>query len=298
MKEYDLIIIGAGPAGLTSAIYATRYKLNVLVIGKLLGGLAGEAHQICNFPSYAKISGIELMNKIINQVKELNVEITAEEVYEIKKRKNFEIITNKSKYFSRAIILAMGSERKKLQLPREKEFTGKGISYCATCDGRFYKDKTVGVVGGGNAALTTALFLAEYAKKVYIIYKQSGFFRADPIWISKVKKNKKISCIFDSVVTSLNGKEKLEEIQINRAKKLKIGGLFVEVGNVPNIELAEKLHIKLEGAYIQADKFQRTNIRGVFAAGDITNNSLKQIVTACSEGAIAAFSAYEELIKK
>jgi len=295
MKKYDLIIIGAGPAGLTAAIYAARYKLDVLVIGKLIGGLAGEAYEICNFPSYKKILGFELMTKMLNQVKELDVEIKLEEVLDIKKQKDFEIITDKDRYFSKKIILATGSERRKLKLDREKEFTGKGISYCATCDAGFYKDKIVGVVGGGDAALTSALLLTKFAKKVYIIYRREKFCRAKPTWIDEVKKNKKIFPIFNSNITKLIGKEHLEEVELNKKKKLKVDGLFVEIGNIPNTKLAEKLKVKLDCENIAVDKKQRTNIKGMFAAGDITNNPLKQIVTACAEGAIAANSVYEEI---
>ncbi|GAG84331.1 unnamed protein product [marine sediment metagenome] len=166
MKKYDLIIIGAGPAGLTAALYAARYKMNFLVIGKNPGGLIGEAHEICNFPSYDRISGAELMKRFIEPVKKLGVEIKQEEILDVKKNKNdFEIVTNKNKYSVKKIIFATGSERKKLDIAKEKEFVGKGLSYCATCDAGFYKDKITGVVGGSDAALTAALLLTKFAKK-------------------------------------------------------------------------------------------------------------------------------------
>lgn len=296
MKKYDLIIIGAGPAGLTAAIYAARYKLDVLVIGKLIGGLAGEAYEICNFPSYKKILGLELMTKMINQVKGLGVEIKSEEVLDLRRRKDcFEIITDKDKYSSKKIILATGSERRKLGIAKEKELTGKGISYCATCDAGFYRDKIVGVVGGGDAALTSALLLTKFAKKVYIIYRKEKFCKAKPTWIDEIKKNKKISPIFNSNITKLIGEEHLEEVELSKKKKLKVDGLFVEIGNIPNTKLAEKLKVKLDCENISVDKKQKINIKGIFAAGDITNNPLKQMVTACAEGAIAANSVYEEI---
>jgi len=164
-KKYDLIIIGAGPAGLTAALYASRYKVNVLVIGMLHGGTATSAHKICNFPSYENVGGVELMMKMINQVKNLGVEIKQEEVINIGKESFFKIVTNKGEYLSKKIIIATGSNRTKIGVDREEEFVGKGLSYCATCDANFYKDKIVGVVGGGNAALTSALLLAKIAKK-------------------------------------------------------------------------------------------------------------------------------------
>lgn len=295
MKKYDLIIIGAGPAGLTAAIYAARYKLETLVIGKLPGGLAGEAYEVCNFPSYGKILGFQLMKKMIDQVKELGIEIKLEEVSEIKNKDGFEVVTNKEKYSAKKIILALGSEKRKLQLENEKKFMGKGVSYCATCDSVFYKDKIVGIVGGSDSAITAALLLAKHAKQVYIIYRKNSFTKAEPIWIKQLKKEKKIKPLFNSIITKLNGKEKLEEIEINNEKNLKIDGLFVEIGSVPNVELAKKLNLKVEEDYIVVDKEQRTNVSGVFAAGDVTNNSFKQIITACAEGAVATKTIYEDL---
>ena len=295
MKKYDLIIIGAGPAGLTAAVYAARYKLETLVVGKLLGGLAGEAYEICNFPSYGKILGFQLMKKMIEQVKELGVEIKFEEVLDINNKNGFEIITNKEKYSAKKVILALGSERRRLQLENEKKFMGKGISYCATCDSGFYKDKIVGIVGGSDSAITAALLLAKYAKQVYVIYRKSCFTKAEPILVEQVKKENKIKPLFNSIITKLIGKEKLGEIEINNEKKLKIDGLFVEIGSVPNVELAKNLKLKIKEDYIVVDKEQRTNVSGILAAGDVTNNSFKQIITACAEGAIAAKTIYEDL---
>ncbi len=299
MEKHDLIIIGTGPAGLTAALYAARYKMDFLVIGRIPGGLLNEASKVCNFPSYENISGIELTRKMMEQIKKLDVKIKQEKVSGIKKKnKGFEIGTDKKKYFAKKIIFATGSERKKLGLAEEKKFVGKGLSYCATCDAGFYKGKIVGVVGGSDAALTAALLLAKFAKRVYIIYRKDKFFRGDKIWIEEIKKNRKIKPLFNSVVTKLIGKEKLEAIGLNRKEKLKINGLFVEVGSVPNIELAEELGVRTEKGQIMTDKQQNTNVKGFLAAGDVTNNSLKQIVTACGEGAVAAYSAYRELVKE
>jgi thioredoxin reductase (NADPH) len=295
-KSYEAIIIGAGPAGLTAGIYAARYKVDSLIIGKLHGGMAGEAYEIENFPTYEKITGMDFACRLINQVRKLGVEIKQDNVLEIKKKgKDFEVITDREKYGTKKIIITTGTERRKLNLAREKEFTGLGISYCATCDAPFYKDKIAGVVGGGNAALTAALLLSKYATKVYLIYRRDKFSKAEPAWVDEVNKNKKIEKIFNSEVTSLNGEEKLEEIEINSKRKIKIDGLFVEIGSEPNTEIAEKMKLEMEKNYVKVDKKQKTSIKGVFAAGDLTNNPLKQVITACAEGAIAAHSAYEEL---
>jgi len=294
MKEkYDVIIIGAGPAGLSAAIYAARYKLKTLVIGKMPGGLATEAPEVQNYPGVEKITGMKLMLKMIAQVKELEVEIKNEEVVELKL--GFEVKTNKSVYSGKKIIIATGSERKKLGVEREKELTGKGISYCATCDAGFYKDKTAGVVGGSDAALTAAILLSKFAKKVYIFYRQAKFFRAEQIWAEQVTKTKNIESIFGSEVVKLNGRERLESVELNSGKTIELDGLFIEVGSKPNVELVGPLGVKVDGLYIKTNKAQKTNADGVYAAGDVTNNTFKQIVTACGEGAIAAHSAYEEI---
>jgi len=299
MKNYDLIIIGAGPAGLTAALYAARYRINLLVIGKIPGGLINEASKVCNFPSYEDISGFELSRKMIEQIKKLDVNIKNEEILEIKKKeKGFELTSNKEKYFAKKIIFATGSERKKLGIEKEKEFVGKGISYCATCDAGFYKNKIAGVVGGSDAALTAALLLADFAKKVYIIYRKDKFFRGDKIWIEEVEKSNKITPLFNSVITKLIGKEKLKAVEINKEKNLELDGLFIEVGSLPNIELAKEIGVKTEKKQIIVDNSQKTNIKGFFAAGDVTNNPLKQMITACGEGAVAANSVYRELIKE
>src|SRR3989339_847309 len=254
-NEYDLIIIGSGPAGLSAATYSARYKLNTLVIGKLLGGTAGGAYEVHNFPSYEKIMGYELMQKMIAQVKSLNIEIKNEEIMDIQQQQNgFEVLTKKEKYFAKKVILATGTERTKINLPMEKELTGRGVSYCATCDGVFYKDKIVAVVGGSDSALMASLLLAKFAKIEYI-----------------------------------EGKNR---------KKLKLDGIFFEIGSTPGSDLAKKLKVKLINGQIKVDNIQKTNVHGFFAAGDVTNNPLKQIVTACAEGAIATYSAYQELDNK
>lgn len=298
MESYDLIIIGTGPAGLTAAIYAARYKLNVLVIGKIQGGLIGEAHEVCNFPTYEKITGMELVQKMVNQVKKLKVEIKMEEVLDVVKKERFEIVTSKNKYSAKKIIIATGSKRRSLGVEREKEFVGKGIHYCATCDAGFYKGKTVGVVGGGDAALTAALLLSKFAKKVYLIYRRNEFINAEPTWVEEVKKNKKITPMFNSEIAELIGKDKLEKVKLEKGDELVIDGLFVEIGSLPGCAIAEKLGVKMEDNYIIVDKNQKTNVEGVLVAGDVTNNPLKQVVTACGEGAVAGYTTYKELMRE
>ncbi|MCK5611650.1 FAD-dependent oxidoreductase [Candidatus Pacearchaeota archaeon] len=292
-EKYDLVIIGAGPAGLTAAIYAARYKLNAIVLGKLPGGLASEASEVWNYPGVPKVGGMELMMKMIKQVKELGIEIKNETVEDL--ACGFSVTTNKATYDAKKILIATGSTRNKLGLPREKELSGKGVSYCATCDSGFYKDKVAGVVGGGDAALMAADLLSRFATKVYIFYRKDKFFRGEPAWVEQVEKNKKIKSMFNTEVAELLGKEKLEGVKLKDGKEIKLDGLFIEVGSSPNIEIAGKLGIKMDGQYIATDKKQQTSILWAYAAGDITNNTFKQIVVACGEGATAVHSAYEAI---
>ena len=184
MKEYDLIIVGSGPAGLTAGIYAGRYLLKTLIIGRQPGGTASEAWKVCNYPGFQTIPGGELMKKVMDQVKELGIGMKMEEVNDITKSNGlFSVKTEKAEYGGKKIIIAMGTEKSRLGAKNEKKFLGKGISYCATCDAAFFKDKVAAVVGGSNAALTSALLLSEFARKVYIIYRKEKFFRPEKAWL-------------------------------------------------------------------------------------------------------------------
>lgn len=295
-KVYDTIIVGAGPAGLTAALYAGRYLMKTLLIGELSGGMISEAHKVCNFPTYKSISGMELTQKMVEQVKSLDVEVMNERVDDISgKYGDFVVKTPESVYRGKSVILATGTKKRKLGIKGEKDFIGKGVSYCATCDAAFFRNKTVAVVGGGDAALTAALLLAEYATKVYIIYRKSHFFRAEPAWVKQVEAEKKIEPVFNSNITEINGSSLVESIKLDSGKELAVDGVFVEIGLISITELAEKLGIKLDNGHIAVDKHQNTSMAGIFAAGDITNNSLKQAITAAAEGAIAATSAYEKI---
>ena len=297
---YDLIIIGAGPAGLSAAIYASRYNLNTFIISEEIGGMAAEAYKIENYPGFKSIPGMELMNKFKEQVKGL-VDIKQERVIEFKKENNFVITTKKSIYKSKTVIVAAGTKRRKLNIKGEKEFLGRGVSYCATCDAAFFKDRIVGVVGGNDAAAMSALLLAEYAKKVFIIYRKEKI-RAEPLRVSQLEKNKKITIINSTNVVAVNGDKMMSSVtldrEFNNSKELNLNGLFIEIGSIPSTVLTKKLGIKLdEEGYIIVDSSQKTNVNGFYAAGDITSgsNKFRQIITAASEGAIAAHSVYEFL---
>ena len=300
-KSFDLVIIGSGPAGLTAAVYAARYKLKTLVLGKEFGGAAATAHKICNFPTYDEISGIGFMEKMETQVKKFDIPIEYDPVTNIENKGDYFVIitANEHKLEAQKIIVALGTERLKLNIPGERDFLGKGVSYCATCDGAFFANETVAVIGGSSAALTAALLLAEQSKKVYIIYRKDHFVRAEPVWVELVEKNNKIEPIFNAQLAEITGDNLVEKVVLQSGDEIFLNGVFIQIGSEPSNALLESIKVEIDASgYIVTDKSQRTNIPGVFAAGDITNNTLKQIVTACSEGAIAAYQAYQDVTKE
>lgn len=293
---YDIIIVGAGPAGLTAALYACRASKKVLVLeAKSYGGQIINTLDIENYPVESHISGFDFAIKLYNQVKNLGAEIVFEKVIDIKNSDDIkEVITNKNTYKTKTIILATGSVNRKLGLSNEDELIGKGISYCATCDGGFYKNKIVAVVGGGNTALEDALYLSDIVDTVYLIHRRDEF-RGDEVTLSNLKAKENIKFIYNSNVTKLNGKDKLERIEItNKEGKVDIitlDGLFVAIGRIPENENFSKT-VKLDSyGYIIANENCHTNIDGIFVAGDNRTKSVRQLVTATSDGAIAATEA-------
>jgi len=300
-NKYPLIIVGVGPAGLTASIYASRYRVNHLIIGEALGGLAFEAHKICNFPTEQEISGLKIVEKMQKHVESLGASLMIDNVVSIiKEDKIFKITTQKGNVFlAEALLLATGTEHRRMNLPNESKFIGKGISYCVTCDAMFYRNKTVAVIGGSDSADTDSLYLAEIAKKVYQIYHRDKL-RGETTWINQVTNNKKIEVIYNTKVIGLEGRKKLEKIILDTpyqgAKKISIDGLFVKIGTVPQKILTKELSLETdEGNYIKVIPGQKTNQAGIWAAGDITtaSNNFHQIITACSEGAIAAESIFK-----
>ncbi len=296
-KNYDVVIVGGGPGGLSAAIYCARYKLKSVLFSKTIGGLAATAHRICNFPSYSEIKGPELMQRFTKHAEELGAEIIYEEIIKIdKKGKEFIVVSENGKYRCKKIIYAGGTTRTRLDVAGEGKFLGRGVSYCTTCDAAFFKNKHVAVVGGSDAALTSALLLSEYNDNVYIIYRGSEFNKGDPTWIEAVKKTKKIKILFNEEVAEIIGNKCVEKIKLKSGKEMKMDGVFIEIGSTPDTKVLIDLGIRInEKGYIIVDREQKTNISGLFAAGDITDNKLKQIVTAAAEGAVAAYSAYKEI---
>ncbi len=302
---YDLIIIGAGPAGLTASIYASRYKMNHLVVGEIPGGLISQAHNVCNFPTYKEISGFELMEKMKNHAKDLGGQIMSmEKVVKIKKEKEiFKLETESGKTLeAKSVLLATGTKYRKLGLADEARLTGRGVAYCATCDAMFFKEKVVGVVGAGNSAMTAALYLSEVAKKVYLIVR-SDKLKGEMVWADNILANEKIEVLFETNVTKLNGENKLESVDLDRevagSKNLVLDGFFIEIGTEPDTTLFDMLGVEVDKGYIVVDNKQKTNIDGLWSAGDITTGSglFRQVITACSEGAVAAYDIFSYLQK-
>jgi len=300
---YDTIIIGGGVAGLVAALNAGRRKLTTLLIeGSIVGGQITWTNQIEDYPGIDSTDGFALGQKIQQQAEKLGVEIRQETATDVKKiSEGFEIRTSKGVYESRTIILATGAQAKKLGVEGETEFLNKGLAYCATCDGPLFKDKVVAVVGGGDSAARAVLFLINYVKRVYLIHRRKEM-RAEAVLVERMLSSKKLEPIWDTVVEAVLGDKIVRKLRLKNLKtedvtELPVEGVFVEIGHSPETALAEKLGVKLDRGFVKTDKNGRTNVPGVFAAGDLTNSPLKKIVTASAEGSLAAFSAANYLGK-
>lgn len=295
---YDIIIVGAGPAGLTAAMYARRASKKVLVLeAKSYGGQIINTLDIENYPVAPHISGFDFATKLYEQAKELGAEIRFEKAIDIKDNgvsKHIETVNNT--YEAKAVILATGSENKKLGIENEDELVGKGISYCATCDGAFYKNKDVAIQGGGNTALEDALYLSDIAKTVYLLHRRNEF-RADASIINKVKKKNNIKLIYNSVVTKLNANERLESIEITdndgNVSTIEVSGLFIAIGSIPETQNFKNVINLDDSGYIIAKEDCKTSVAGIYVAGDSRTKEVRQLVTATSDGAIAATAAIE-----
>lgn len=296
MEEYDIVIIGGGPAGLTAGIYAARAGKKVLVLeGRALGGQIVNAPNVRNFPGVPSISGADLAMNMYKQVLEHGGEVKFERAMGIK---NKIVYTDGGEYKAKAIILATGAENRKLGLYGEDKLVGKGVSYCATCDGNFYKDKTVAVVGGGNTALEDAIYLADICKKVYLIHRREEF-RGDKTTVDKIKAFKNVEMILSANVKEILGDEKVEglelEIKDGERKEVKVDGVFFAIGYEPQAnEFADSVELDEQG-YIKTKDGVHTSTEGIYVAGDARAKDLKQLVTAASDGAIAATVAVKEM---
>jgi thioredoxin reductase (NADPH) len=303
----DLVIIGVGPAGLTASIYASRYKLKNLVIGEVLAGELSKASRIENLPGFVSVSGLEWGEKTKEQVEKLGAKVVFSRVGRIEKKgKGFKVYTeSEEQYQTKSLIVATGSERRKLNILGEKEYVGKGVSFCTTCDIPFFRDKVVAMIGGSDAAVSGAVHGAEFAKKVYIIYRREKL-RAEPIWLEewqKIEKKGKGETIYKTNITKILGDgNEVTGVKLDspyqEKKTLPLDGVFIEIGGVPASSLLKPLDVKMTRTdYVRVNEVMETNIPGLYAAGDITDKSvvLVQAITAMTQGAIAAASAYKYL---
>ena len=307
---YDVIIIGGGPAGLTAGIYTSRARISTLLIEKLgIGGQASITDKIENYPGFIEgISGPELVRNMEQQAQSFGVktifdEVTRVEVSDEGTIKKVFVHDDPEPYQCLSIIVAAGHEQRKLGVPGETEFTGRGVSYCATCDGAFFRDRAVAVVGGGDVAVEEALFLTRFVSKVYIVHRRDRL-RATKILQERAAKNDKVALVLDSVLDEVSGQTTVNGVKVRNVKTgqtevLAVDGVFVFIGWNPNLSFLGTIVDMSEDGYVIVDKEMVTSTEGIFACGDCCKKKLRQIVAACGDGATAAFSAqhYVEMIK-
>lgn len=300
---YDLIIIGAGSAGLPAGMYASRYKLKNIIIGEMPGGALSTSHCVENFPGVLSAPGAEIMDNFKKHAENAGSEILQDRVEVVSKigENHFSVSTMGGKNFdAKRILLATGNTYKMLGIPGEKEFYGQGVSYCATCDGNFYKNLTVGVVGAGNTAITEALYLAEIAKEVHI-FVRGDLIRAENIWTEKANNTSNIIFHMNTQVTEVQGNMMgVTGVILNTGENLTLDGLFVAIGSTPITHIVDNLSPQKDGEWcLVVDQRQETTIPGLYAAGDVTTNSNKfrQTIMSAAEGCLAANSIHEDILK-
>lgn len=334
---YDLIILGAGAAGMTASIYASRFKINHLIFGDVVGGQFVDAHLVENYPGFTSISGFDLTANFRNHVESYGIRIREEKIGGIAKLEardvqhslkessvspdtdgtpstlinaqslassiNFEVKTETGeKIQTKSLILAMGARHRALNVKGEDKFLGRGVSYCATCDAPLFKNKIVAVIGGGNSAVTAALHASEFARQVYLVHRRQEFDKADPVWLDVLNGKKNVTKILNAQARELRGEGLLKELEYvvngrTDPQILAVDGVFIEIGLVPAASLANQLGVEVDSqGYISARGDLRTNVAGVFAAGDVVTQSdvpqLRQMVTSAGQGAIAAAGVY------
>ncbi|MHA1776618.1 MAG: thioredoxin-disulfide reductase [Promethearchaeia archaeon] len=297
---YHVVIIGGGPAAISAAIYTHRFDLKTLIIGEEYGGAISKTYLIENYPGFFDVSGFELMEAFQKHYEHFNIPYKFETVTKIEKDPNDTFIVSVSggeTYHACAVIVATGGKYRKLNVPGEEEFHGRGVSYCATCDGFFFRDKTVIVVGGSDSAAVEALFLSKFAKKVYIVYRRAKI-RAEPINAQRCDEEEKIEIIPNTTIKRIIGKDKVESVEFNDGTIFPTDAVFIEIGQDPQSELVKDLGVKLnDRGEIIVDSFAQTNVPGIFAAGDVTNIREKQVITAAGQAVSAAYSVRDYLEK-
>ena len=301
---YDLLILGSGPAGLTAAIYAARAELKTIVIEKapMSGGQVINTYEVDNYPGYPGITGFDLSMKFREHCDHLGAKFINGEIKSLTVEDGIKTVTleNNESYQAKAVIIATGAIWRKLGVPGETELSGLGVSYCATCDGAFFRNREVAVVGGGDVAVEDAIFLARLCKKVYVIHRRDEF-RAAKVLCTRLSALENVEVIWDTTVEQINGKDMVESIRIknkktSEEKELAVAGVFIAVGMIPNSECFKDVIDLDKGGYIIADETGKTNVPGIFAAGDIRTKELRQIITAAADGANCVTSVEKYLL--
>lgn len=296
---YDIIVVGGGPAGLAASIYAARALKKTLVIEKsIFGGQITQTTKVENYPGFLEISGMELGKKMALQAKSLGVESAYGEVTKISKEQDiFTVVVGEKSYQSSVVIYATGASPRKLQVPNEEKLIGSGISYCATCDGAFFKGKTVCVVGGGNTAIDDALYLANLCSKVYIVHRRDSF-RGEPVKVELLKEKENVEIILNATVEDIVGTDAVEGILLMveaEEKELIVDGVFVAIGHEPNTKILDDFVPLTPNGYITTNLQLETAVAGFYAAGDVREKQVRQLTTATNDGTIAAIMACEYL---
>jgi thioredoxin reductase (NADPH) len=293
-KIYDLIVLGGGPTAIGCAIYAKRFALDVLIVGKTFGGLIATTYIVENYHAISSIRGQGLMDMFKEHMDSLEIPYITDEIKSIEKvNEHFELRSFFQNFKAYSVCIATGSLRRKLGIPGEEEFAGKGVSYCATCDGPFYKDKVVCVIGGSDSAAKEALFLAQNTKKVYIIYRGEDL-RAEPINKKRVLESDNIEIIYETNIVKIIGEGKVKSVVFDNGKELNVDGVFIEIGSIPNSDIAKRIGVDTnDHNEIKINRKSETNIPGIFAAGDVADAPFKQAITGVAEGVIAAYSAFD-----
>lgn len=305
IKKKELIIIGGGPAGFSSAIYAARANLDMLLLeDKILGGQVRNSYTIENYPGFKKVSGAELADLMQQQAEELGATIDEFDAIERVDFSGDELIIETGDYIYKpeAVIIATGANPKKLPIPNEEKYSGKGVHYCAVCDGAMYQDKIVAVVGGGNAALEEALFLSKFATKVYII-RRYDYFKGEKATLEDVQNNPKIEILYNEDLVNVEGDNFVQKAIIrntkdNTEREIELEAVFGYIGTEPKTELFKDYINLSKGGYILTDEGMKTNVRGVYAAGDVREKEFRQITTAVADGTIATLAAEKYIVEK
>ena len=301
-QPLDVLIVGQGASGYAAALYAARYQMRPVIFGAIFGGETATGGLIENYPGYPEIDGFDLMMKFREQVEKYEVPIIGENIVSAVQGDDcFEVTTNEGNVYTGAsIVLAVGRERRKLGLEHEDEWTGRGVSFCSTCDAPLHRGNVVGVVGGGDAAVKGAVLLSKYADQVYVVYRGDRFTRPEAANLRQLESRPNVETLFSTNIVELTGENGLSGVVLDRpyegSADLALDGIFIEIGADPRVDLARQLGLELNSIdEIVVDQFGKTRIQGVFAAGDVTNASgeLKQTITAAAQGAAAATSAYE-----